>query len=124
MVNAFETDGFSMTIDRKRTRAEKAAYAELDKLLLIEMERTQLYRHAERMLSLPGGWDGLEKSSPVRPRKTSLTLRLDADMVKWFRALGQGYQARMNAVLRTYMLALVSKAIESRGSTDWKGEPI
>jgi uncharacterized protein (DUF4415 family) len=112
-----------MTITRKRTPAQKRAYSELDQLQ-IEMQRALLYQHAERVLSLPGGWSALEATSPVRPRKTSLTLRLDADMVKWFRALGHGYQARMNAVLRTYMLAIVSRAIESRGSTDWKGDPI
>ena len=123
MVNASDPDGFPAMIDRKRTKAEKAAYFELNELL-IEMERVQLYQHAICMLSLPKGWSGLDKSSPVRPRKTSLTLRLDADMVMWFRAMGQGYQARMNAVLRIYMKALVSKAIESRGTTDWKGEPI
>jgi uncharacterized protein (DUF4415 family) len=112
-----------MTITRKRSPAEKRAYSELD-LLVIELERAQLRQHAERMLSLPGGWCSLEKTSPTQPRKTSLTLRLDADVVKWYRALGSGYQARMNAVLRIYMKALVSKAIESRASTDWRGEAI
>jgi hypothetical protein len=38
--------------------------------------------------------------------------------------MGHGYQARMNAVLRTYMLAMVSKEIRARADLDWKGEPI
>lgn len=36
------------------------------------------------------------------PRKAQLTLRLDADVLAWFRSRGRGYQSRMNAVLRAY----------------------
>jgi len=36
-------------------------------------------------------------------RKTLLSLRVDADVVEWFRAQGRGYQSRMNALLRAYM---------------------
>ena len=34
--------------------------------------------------------------------KERLTVRFDADMVKWFRSQGRGYQTRMNAVLRSF----------------------
>ena len=34
------------------------------------------------------------------PTKTLLSLRVDADVVEWFRAQGRGYQSRMNALLR------------------------
>lgn len=34
--------------------------------------------------------------------KTQLTLRLDADVLAWFRAQGSGYQTRINALLRAY----------------------
>lgn len=36
--------------------------------------------------------------------KALLSLRLDADVVEWFKAQGSGYQSRMNAVLKAYML--------------------
>jgi uncharacterized protein (DUF4415 family) len=39
------------------------------------------------------------------PRKTLLSLRLDADVIEWFRGQGPGYQSRMNALLRAYMEA-------------------
>jgi hypothetical protein len=45
-------------------------------------------------------------------------------MVNWFRALGRGYQPRMNAVLRAYMHAVASKEIARRGERDWKGEAV
>lgn len=36
-------------------------------------------------------------------RKKQLTLRLDADVLEWFRAQGRGYQTKINALLRAYM---------------------
>lgn len=39
------------------------------------------------------------------PPKQLLSLRIDADVVRWFRAQGAGYQSRMNALLRAYMEA-------------------
>ena len=39
------------------------------------------------------------------PRKALLSLRIDADVIDWFRKQGPGYQSRMNALLRAYMEA-------------------
>lgn len=39
---------------------------------------------------------------PAAPRKAAISLRLDADVLEWFRAQGPGYQTRINAVLRAY----------------------
>jgi uncharacterized protein (DUF4415 family) len=39
---------------------------------------------------------------PLPRRKAHTTLRLDADMLSWFRAQGKGYQTRINAILRKY----------------------
>ncbi len=39
------------------------------------------------------------------PGKQQITIRLDADVLKWFRAQGEGYQNRINALLRAYMEA-------------------
>jgi uncharacterized protein (DUF4415 family) len=38
-------------------------------------------------------------------KKISMTVRLDRDVLLWFRAQGKGYQTRINAVLRSYMQA-------------------
>ena len=38
---------------------------------------------------------------PVPP-KASVSLRVDADVLAWFKAQGRGYQTRMNAVLRAF----------------------
>ena len=37
------------------------------------------------------------------PTKQQVTIRLDADVLEFFRAQGQGYQTRINAVLRSYV---------------------
>jgi uncharacterized protein (DUF4415 family) len=37
------------------------------------------------------------------PGKTSVHLRLDRDVVEWFKAHGKGHLTRMNAVLRAYV---------------------
>jgi uncharacterized protein (DUF4415 family) len=38
-------------------------------------------------------------------KKSLLSLRIDADVLEWFRSQGRGYQSRMNALLRAYMKA-------------------
>jgi len=39
------------------------------------------------------------------PGKENTTLRIDRDVLAWFRATGKGFHTRMNAVLRAYMEA-------------------
>jgi uncharacterized protein (DUF4415 family) len=39
------------------------------------------------------------------PKKALLSLRIDSDVIEWFRQQGAGYQSRMNALLRAYMEA-------------------
>jgi uncharacterized protein (DUF4415 family) len=39
-----------------------------------------------------------------KPKK-SVSLRLDPDVLEWYKHQGPGYQTRMNAVLRMYMRA-------------------
>ena len=37
--------------------------------------------------------------------KRAISLRIDEDVLEWFKSQGRGYQTRMNAVLRAYMQA-------------------
>jgi hypothetical protein len=39
---------------------------------------------------------------PIAP-KAQITLRVDGDVLAWFKAQGRGYQTRINALLRAYM---------------------
>jgi uncharacterized protein (DUF4415 family) len=40
-----------------------------------------------------------------KPKKVQLTLRVDNDVVAWFKEQGQGYQSRINALPSAYMEA-------------------
>ena len=42
--------------------------------------------------------------SLYRPVKIPVKVNYDADVLEWFRSFGKGYQTRMNAALREYML--------------------
>lgn len=37
------------------------------------------------------------------PPKQPVTLRIDSDVLVWFKSQGQGYQTRINKLLRAYM---------------------
>ena len=51
-----------------------------------------------------------EKAQVVLPPvKTHLSLRLDEDIVEWFKRQGAGYQTKINAVLRSYVQAHSAK---------------
>jgi uncharacterized protein (DUF4415 family) len=45
-------------------------------------------------------WVTTELPKPMR--KGHMTLRIDTDVLDWFRAQGKGYQSRINAILRRY----------------------
>lgn len=68
--------------------------------------------------SLPDDWNGLDYWAPVTRPATRVTLRLDADMVKWFRAMGPGYQKRINLILRIYWLGLVGGRVKAYPNDD------
>ena|SRR6266581_3497789 len=59
-------------------------------------------RHADPEAPRPyAGWEDT-MTVGLPEAKEQITLRLDRDMVRWFRARGKGYQTLINAVLRGY----------------------
>jgi uncharacterized protein (DUF4415 family) len=51
-------------------------------------------------------WTGWQRGKFFRPIKQQLTLRLDSDLIHWFKTHpgeGRGYQTRMNTALRRYV---------------------
>ncbi len=56
-------------------------------------------------------WSGAKRGLFYRPVKQQLTLRLDADVIAWFKkhaAPDEGYQTRINRALREYVRGHVS----------------
>ena len=45
----------------------------------------------------------LPPSALLKEAKQQITLRIDAEVLEWFRSSGSGYQSRMNAVLKAYV---------------------
>ena len=48
-------------------------------------------------------WSRAVRGAFYRPMKRPISLRIDADVIDWFQRQGQGYQTRMNTVLRQYV---------------------
>ena len=49
----------------------------------------------------PDFWD--EAKLVIPPSKRPVSIRVDEDVLEWFKDQGPKYQTRMNAVLRSYM---------------------
>lgn len=45
-------------------------------------------------------WAGADA---LPPRKEAISIKIDADVLAWFRGQGRGYQTRINAVLRRFV---------------------
>jgi uncharacterized protein (DUF4415 family) len=51
-------------------------------------------------------WTGAQRGSMYRPVKRQITLRLDSDLIDWFRrhpVANEGYQTSINRALREYV---------------------
>ncbi len=51
----------------------------------------------------PEQWDSLILDPPLN--KEPISLKIDADVIAWFKSTGKGYQTRINSILRSYMKA-------------------
>jgi uncharacterized protein (DUF4415 family) len=56
----------------------------------------------------PGFWDNAKVLLPEA--KQQITLRLDPEVIRFFKVTGKGYQSRMGAVLRSYVKAKRKRA--------------
>jgi uncharacterized protein (DUF4415 family) len=91
----------------------RAKLAKLRRITDAEITRSS----PEELRDLPQ--DFWEDAVPVQPAaKVPISLRVDSDVLEFFRESGPRYQSRMNAVLRSYMertSAPVSKRSKKRG---------
>jgi uncharacterized protein (DUF4415 family) len=62
--------------------------------------------------------DWFRQARLVEPRsKEAVSIRLDEDLIAWFKRRGRGYQTRINAVLRAYVEAHRTQGGRSRMPT-------
>ena len=88
-------------IEARRARGEsRSDWAAAEAMPQAEVERLAAEEDGPR----PEGWeDSVMIGLP--PRKEAVHIRLDADVLAWFRGHGPGYQTRINAVLRRFVAA-------------------
>jgi uncharacterized protein (DUF4415 family) len=95
--------------DIKRYKAE-----ELDQMLGRGESRTdwasvRTMTEAELEASIAADPDDVQEADwtqaviGIPPRKQDIHIRIDADVLDWFKGTGKGYQTRINAVLRAFV---------------------
>lgn len=66
---------------------------------------------------VPSGWHQIARERGAR-EKIRLTIRVEADVVKFFRSMGKGYQQRMNDVLAAWMHGRLAAVIDGPDAED------
>ena len=81
------------------SRASKTDWARVKRMKDRDIKLTQEHPEAEFKHIVRGI---VRRGLKAVPAKASVSLRIDADVLEWFKAQGPGYQTRMNAVLRAF----------------------
>ena len=107
---------------RRRTKQEEQDLTRM----VTDIEALEAENFVRKRMAggLPTGWLSAHEDAPCGPAKTKMTIRMDTDVLEWYRALGQGYQNRINTVLRAYKNAVTSKWIEMDEDKDVRGDLI
>jgi uncharacterized protein (DUF4415 family) len=87
-----------VTLDEARRMKGKTDYARLDAMTDDDIARAV----ADDPDTVPLDLDWTKAHLVIPPGKEVVTLRLDIDVLGWFRAQGKGYQTRINQVLRVW----------------------
>ena len=99
----------------KQTKAEKLNSGHFaDAMMKIEQD---VVMTVVRERKLPPEWDEVWRD-PSHD-KTRVTIRLDSDVVKFFRGFGKDWQPRANTVLRAFMHARLAKIVDGPDTTDF-----
>ncbi|EKE43915.1 hypothetical protein OCGS_1896 [Oceaniovalibus guishaninsula JLT2003] len=95
---------------RKLTKTERIVRARMIRNLdRFDDEGTMQYAIRDHC---PEAWALIESDIDVEERKVHVTLRLDASVAQFYRAMGKGYQARINRILATWAQMKILKVNE------------
>lgn len=81
----------------------------IEGLRQIEYDMVDVLNQAE---TIPLEWHDIWRGENRDTKRVRVTVRLDADVVRFFKSLGPGYQPRMNRVLRSFMHARLAKIVD------------
>jgi uncharacterized protein (DUF4415 family) len=90
-----------VTLEEAKRLKDETDYARLDAMTDEDIAKAV----AEDPDAAPLDIDWTKARLVLPPGKENVTLRVDRDVLAWFRATGKGFHTRMNAVLRAYMEA-------------------
>jgi uncharacterized protein (DUF4415 family) len=90
-----------VTLEEAKRLKDETDYARLDAMTDEDIAKAV----AEDPDAAPLDIDWTKARLVLPPGKENVTLRVDRDVLTWFRATGKGFHTRMNAVLRAYMEA-------------------
>ncbi len=97
-----------VSLKQARKMKSETDWARLDAMTEEEIDRAA----AEDPDNPPMTEEDWKNARVVWPQgKTPVTLRLDKDIIAWFKVRGRGYQTRINAVLRAF--------VEAQKPRDW-----
>ncbi|MGH7057225.1 MAG: BrnA antitoxin family protein [Acetobacteraceae bacterium] len=101
MKNEDITRKFSAAELRERKRSQsRIDVARLRRMTEAELEES--IRRDPDWNRVPKDWH-LKAQAMMPVRKRLVSVRLDEDVIDWFKGQGAGYQTRMNAVPRSFM---------------------
>lgn len=74
--------------------------------------------------TLPDEWNEIAYESGGRAsNRVKITMRVDADVVKFFKALDGSYQEKMNRVLKSFVHARLAKMVSGPDTSDFVLRP-
>jgi len=92
-----------------RPKSQRIAKEKLGRLLQLadlEDDVNTLVRE-----KIPQAWHRLEHDIDVQEPKEKITLRVDRSVARFYRAMGKGYQERINRILATYAQARIADCL-------------
>lgn len=93
-----------------RSKTQRIAKERLNhylQLARLDDDLTDLVREV-----VPQAWHRLEHDIDVEEPKVKITLRVDRSVAKFYRAWGNGYQARINRILATYAQTKIAEFLK------------
>lgn len=103
----------------KRERLDRAYF--MDAMAQTEYD---LLHHAHVNGQIPQEWHEIAHDPDARNAPTvKITLRVDANVVRFFKAMGHGYQHRMNRVLKAFVHGRLSRMVNGPDTSDFVMRP-
>ena len=106
----------------KMTKTERVNWKHgVDAMRMIEHD---IHDVLLELSGMPSEWHTIAMDEDKRDgKRTRCTVAFDADVVRFFKAMGPGYQARMNRVLRAFMHFRLAKIVDGPDVNDYVLRP-